>query len=1109
MRIWALLLVICLLGTALPGFGVAEEAESARVDAMPGAAEGDTGAPGLVAVSEDEALAESLELPEVWVDGEAEPPEEMEVAALPMDFDLTDDGGAPEAEAPQAPAVEAAEAGEGGTGETAPQAPPAVPTPHTDPNGPQLAVNEITLGVGETCALQPFMPVGREGAIICASADAAVAPVAEDGTVTAAAPGDTVVTATAWDGTYAECFVHVRKAPDKIAFDSKNFELGKGESTDALHIVVGSVPGEFAGACTFTSSNEKIVKVDANGALKGVKTGKATIRARSYNGRTASCKVTVVKAPGKVTATADKRKLGVGETGRISYTLPKGTASQASFESENPEVVAVDGKTGELLAVAVGKTRVRVATFNKKKAYVTVSVAPAPESLTFESEALRLGVGMQLAVSAKLSDGAAGSVSYVVEDKSVATFKNGKLKGVAPGETAIVATAYNGLTARCAVVVTAAPKKVKLPYKTLNVGVRQALRLQPDTGDCASSFTYASANKKIATVSADGVVKGVRKGSTTVTIKTYNKKTFKLKVNVLKAPGSVKLSPEQAQLGVGETVSLSCTLPSKTAGTVTYSSGDEAIAVVDAETGLVTAVAPGVATITATTHNGKKAKATIEVFGLPEWIEADEGFVELSEGESKPLTFKFSPGGRSALHFASQNPAVAEISEAGVVTGVGVGQTIISVTTNAPGVACEVSVTVMPATSAIRLEPAELSLNVGETWQLTPVIDAGTTARLSYASSNDAVAEVSAEGMVVAKARGTATLTVTTHNDKTASVKLTVLEPWYPEKVELLNAPGIMDANSSLQLEWSVSPESAVADLVWSTSNKSVATVDENGILRTGSYGFAVLTATSRRNSAIKLEFTVAVETGNVTLEIPARTTDIDGIPGNLAKIDAIRVSAINQIQAMKTGKVITEADANKRKSMVNNAFKDYAFPWMTPALQKYWKAANSEGGVKDFKPDRVYYGLPYVSTGKNRQYNAAKALSEKRFTDSGAGYYMLDQDNLLKGIYCGNDCSCFVDAAIWGTNSSHSADRTAEIAKSSAYKTIKGFKTMRTGDLICKGYAHVVMFLYYANADKTQVMIIENGGVEPGTNTVHCMIMDVSYYSSKGYSVRRLASLG
>ena len=71
----------------------------------------------------------------------------------------------------------------------------------------------------------------------------------------------------------------------------------------------------------------------------------------------------------------------------------------------------------------------------------------------------------------------------------------------------------------------------------------------------------------------------------------------------------------------------------------------------------------------------------------------------------------------------------------------------------------------------------------------------------------------------------------------------------------------------------------------------------------------------------------------------------------------------------------------------------------------------------------------------------------------------------------------------------------------------------MRPGDLLCyhdsSSNAHVVMFLYYVDDDKTQFMLIENGGDIPGTNTVHARIHDVSYYIGKGYKVRRLAKLG
>ena len=552
-------------------------------------------------------------------------------------------------------------------------------------------------------------------------------------------------------------------------------------------------------------------------------------------------------------------------------------------------------------------------------------------------------------------------------------------------------------------------------------------------------------------------------------------------------------------------------LPKKTAGGVTYSSANEAVAKVDFKTGEVTAVGAGTTDIIARSYNGREARCAVTVFTVPESVSVDVGMIELAVGQTRAIKIALAPtGSRSPLTWSSANAGVASVSADGVIKGVGAGSTTVTVVTNAPGVTAQVLVTVKPAPGSVALNYSKHTLNVHETCQLTPAIPAGTYTVYTYASSDDAVATVSPEGAVVAQGRGMATLTVTTANGLKASMELTVLDPWYPDAATLVNPPATMKAGQTVQLQYTTQPAEAVPDFEWTSSNASVASVTGDGKVTAHSFGYALITAKSKKNSAITLEVTLAVETDDVTLAIPARTTAISGISANLAKIDALRASAIKQIDALKSGGVISAADADKRRSIVNNAFADYAFPWMTPALQKYWKAANSENGAKDFKPGIVYYGMPYISgSGKNRQYNAAKAISESRFTNSGMGYYMLNQGKLLSGRYCGNDCSCFVDAAIWGTNSSHSADRTTDIASSSAYKTISDAKSMRPGDLLCKSASHVVMFLYYANAEKTKIMLIENGGSEAGTNTVHCVVENLSAYTSRGYKVRRLKSLG
>ncbi|MBR6766895.1 MAG: Ig-like domain-containing protein [Clostridia bacterium] len=382
---------------------------------------------------------------------------------------------------------------------------------------------------------------------------------------------------------------------------------------------------------------------------------------------------------------------------------------------------------------------------------------------------------------------------------------------------------------------------------------------------------------------------------------------------------------------------------------------------------------------------------------------------------------------------------------------------------------------------------------------------------MTYKNSNASVAGVSEDGTVTALMRGETTITVTTHNGLKAAAKIKVYDPEYPEALNLTNPPGVMWAGGKgYQLEYTIEPAAAKTDVKWTSSKPEVATVDKNGKIMPLSFGYTTISGVSAKNSKAVIKFTLGVQDENRILVIPERTTQEDGISANLKKIEAIRKSAIAQVDALRAKGTIKTKDANKRKDMINNIFRDYAFPWKTTSLQKYWRKANSENGAKDFKTDRVYYGMPYISgSGTNRTYSASKALSEKRYTDSGNGYYLLNRKKLLNGKYVGSDCSGLVNAAIWGHSSSHIDDRTVEIAQSKAYKTIKGFDKLRPGDLICLEYRHVVMFLYYADNDKSKIMIIENGGAEAGTNTVHCAVHNVSYYKKEGYKVRRLASLG
>lgn len=973
----------------------------------------------------------------------------------------------------------------------------------------RLSVEALTLATGDQ---QPLWVDGTDEVPVWFTGDESVAEISAEGVLTALTPGTTAAFASFADGEVLSCEVTVLSSDlAAISFAQDTLSLGVKEESYALATILDQNGLPVDVAVSYTTDKSKYVSVDGSGRIKGLKKGSARITARTADGLTATCAVTVLKAPSKVTVSPASMMLGVGQTGQAFYTLPSKTAGAVTWSSSNEGVAVVDPMTGAVEAVSMGTATLTARTFNKKSKSLKLTVLDAPESVFFDSEFFSVGAGQTVTLDAHVNTGAFGEMSYTSSDESVAFVNGDELTGVQEGTAIITATAYNGVTATCEVTVQPAPEYVSLPFQTLLMGLKDECQLEPDAGGATDWFVYHSSKPKVVSVNRDGLLRALKKGTSTITVKTYNGLSCRVTVTVKAAPGSVTAVPRSMSLDVGETAVVGYKLPKNTGGVVKFMSSDESVLTVDPVTGEVTALASGEADVMLRTYNNRTDTCHVQVYGAPAAIALEESDFEIGAGESVQLKPLFPDGGHALVMYESQDPDVAEVSGDGVVTGLSAGRTLVYVYAGSRDVYAVANVRVWDAPDDVRLPETEKSMTVNDTLTLKPIIPTGSRTTFTYETSDENVASVDEGGVVKAVGGGETVITVTTHNGRQATIVLTVLDPWYPESIELLEEVPELTEGDTWQVRYAVEPRQAAPNLEWTTSRKSVATVDDEGVITAVSSGEATIKAVSRKNPDLVLTIPVTVvgDSGSLTMVIPARTTQEDGIEENLEKIDAVRRSAISEIDRLKSAGTISSSDASKRREMVNNIFENYAFPWKTKKLQKYWKAANSEGGVKDFKTDRVYYGLPYISgSGSNRHYDVELALDEDRYYDSGEGYYILNQNKLLGGKYVGNDCSGLVNVSIWGTSSKRASDRTDDIASSKYYTTISDFKAMRPGDLICKSSAHVVMFLYYVNADKTRFMMIENGGAEPGTNTVHCDIYDASYYTSRGYRVRRLADL-
>ena len=109
-----------------------------------------------------------------------------------------------------------------------------------------------------------------------------------------------------------------------------------------------------------TPSDKTILDING-GTIKAKKTGTATVTVKLYNGVTAQCQVTVRKAPASVTLSTRELTLGVGESYRMSYSLPADSASYAvRYVADTPSVVAIHGNIicGRTVGTTTGEHRV-------------------------------------------------------------------------------------------------------------------------------------------------------------------------------------------------------------------------------------------------------------------------------------------------------------------------------------------------------------------------------------------------------------------------------------------------------------------------------------------------------------------------------------------------------------------------------------------------------------------------------------------------------------------------------------------------------------------------------------------------------------------------------
>lgn len=214
----------------------------------------------------------------------------------------------------------------------------------------------------------------------------------------------------------------------------------------------------------------------------------------------------------KVTVTLDKTSATVytGKTASLK-TTSNDAAKTVTYTTSNNAVATVSS-TGVVKGVKAGTA---VITANCGNATATCKVTVKAPSVKFAKKSAVVYKGKTATVKATLAG--VSSVTYKSSNTKIATVnsKTGTVKGIKAGTVTITATSGK-LKATYKLTVKNPTFTLTKSSATIAKGKTTTIRSKATP---VSTVTYTSSNKKVATVTGKGVVKGISKGKATITVK--------------------------------------------------------------------------------------------------------------------------------------------------------------------------------------------------------------------------------------------------------------------------------------------------------------------------------------------------------------------------------------------------------------------------------------------------------------------------------------------------------------------------------------------------------------------------------------------------------------
>lgn len=416
--------------------------------------------------------------------------------------------------------------------------------------------------------------------------------------------------------------------------------------------------GDIANNIIWKVVNGSIL-ISSDGVITASEGGAATVAAIDEFGNKTNCNIYVMAK--NTSAVLNDFEINKGTTS--TQTVIMGVSGDyltnvTSSDSNVLDIDSFDENSITLSAKSPGTVTISFKTAQGFTGSCLATVTNYATSISLSSTSKTINRGESTVLTATTSPtGNDNIVTWTSSNESVATVdQNGLVTAVGIGTATIMAQTDNGLGTTCTVTVKAPATSINYVNNNIKVAIGETYQLSTvvSPADTTDTITFKSNSTSIATVSTAGVVTAKAVGTTYITATTTSGKSATCFVTVVSEATDLTLSQYSCQLRAGEEFVLNATVTpaDATDKTIIWDTNNEEIATVSQD-GVVTAVSPGKAIITATSSSGITKTCEVTVLGVINTTQPRIYIPTVSDRNSEyisvPVIIENNPG----INFAS------------------------------------------------------------------------------------------------------------------------------------------------------------------------------------------------------------------------------------------------------------------------------------------------------------------------------------------------------------------------------------------------------------------------------------------------------------------------